>query len=91
MSAETEKAIAKVVRRIVLLDAQAWFELVAALKERSLELDTSLVNSAPDDVLYWQGRAREARLMLGEFQKAPQLGDDLIQRERANAHAARKP
>jgi hypothetical protein len=84
VSNETSKRMAKAVLTLRAVDRRAWDDFLAVLASRSAEIDTSLVSANPEHIHLLQGRAQEARLLLTELHQAPEMAEQLYQKERHN-------
>jgi hypothetical protein len=88
VSNDTTKSLAKVVLSLRAADHRAWEEFLSVLARRSSELDTSLVNSSPERIYTLQGQAQCLRHLIEELKRAPELANELYQKERANGLAS---
>jgi hypothetical protein len=85
VSHDTQVKLAKAVQSLRGSNRLAWDEFLAVLRLRSAETDTYAIETiAADGSLFRQGMAVEARRFLAELDKAPELAEQLYQKERQN-------
>lgn len=92
MSAELDRRLAYAVVEMRSASPPAWDAFLGVLADRLESISEKALSSAPDNSLIQnQGRALEARELFKALVQAPKLAEDLRDKERANAHTARKP
>jgi hypothetical protein len=91
MKRNTDIALAKAAMAMRGASPPGWDELMRALALRVDDVTEACIAAPPEALQERQGRAREIRDLFKVFYEAPQLVQQLQEKERADAHARRQP
>jgi flagellar hook-basal body complex protein FliE len=84
MSNDTSVKLAKAVYSVRGQNTAAWNEFMAALSMRLDDITEEMVAAPADRLQLLQGRAQEIRALFAELTKAPQLAQQLYDKERGH-------
>jgi hypothetical protein len=91
MKRNTDILLAKAIMAVRSASVPAWEEFMRALAARVEDITEACVTAPPDVLREYQGRAREVRDLFKVFNAAPELVQQLQEKERVDAHARRQP